>query len=196
AIGAMSLPFVLRRTKSLALMGHALTALVFIVMLRASWMSGGPGSPAVIALSVLPPIAIFIAGKRAGSIWIVAIGLAILALAILDAAGLRTNAVVSSQTIKAVTATGALALALTTLALALAYERSRESTVRRSTDSVERAEATLRRHDDLHAKRLEKLMGLLAHEGGNTLSYIMSDIEFVELALEESDIKVALGEAY
>lgn len=86
AVIAATLPFVLRRTRSLALTGHALSSLVFFGIVRAAWVSGGAGSPALIALAVIPLVAVFITGKRGGTIWAVIIGTAIVAFAALDAA--------------------------------------------------------------------------------------------------------------
>jgi signal transduction histidine kinase len=192
----LSLPFVFRRTQSLAVIGHALSALVFFGITRAAWVSGGAGSPALVALAVIPPVAVFIAGRRAGIVWAVIIGVVVLAFAALD----RTTAApvmhLSAQTVKAATATGAFALMITTLVLAFAYERARESTILEAAERVARVERRANELDADRVKKLHELMEELAHEGNNTLSFVTADLSFAERTTTEPEVREALGEAY
>ena len=80
---------VLRRTQSLALIGHGMTAVAAMMMPAIAWATGGLRAPAVVMFPVVPLFAQFLAGRRAALGWALAMGGAAVGLYGLDCAGIR-----------------------------------------------------------------------------------------------------------
>src|SRR5687767_13476903 len=80
-------PYGLRRTKNLWLTGNLVTLVLFMAAVRAAYARGGLGTPPLIAVGALPLVATFIAGKRSGVAWTIAVIAATIGFAVVRRAG-------------------------------------------------------------------------------------------------------------
>jgi signal transduction histidine kinase/ActR/RegA family two-component response regulator len=132
----MALPWLLRATGSLVVFGNAVALVWFSTLTSLSVQRGGIGSPALIALGVVPLGATFMAGSRSGITWGSLVALEVICFYLLERAGVKLPDRLPAVARTATQALGALLFAVALTWLAVAYERTTSAAV----DALHRAE--------------------------------------------------------
>jgi signal transduction histidine kinase len=128
AVGC-ALPFLLRITGSLVLFGNAVALLWFGTLTSLCLFRGGIGSPALIALGVVPLGATFMAGIRSGVFWVGLVILEVLGFFALERAGIRVPDRLPPGARTVTQAIGAILFPIVITWVAIAYERATSATV-------------------------------------------------------------------
>jgi signal transduction histidine kinase len=130
AIGiGCTLPFLLRATGSLVVFGNAVTLVWFATLTTLSVMRGGLGSPALIALGVVPLGGTFMAGTRSGIVWCLLVIAEVCAFVVLQRAGYRLPDRLPQEARVMTQAVGAVLFPIVLTWIAVAYERATSATV-------------------------------------------------------------------
>jgi signal transduction histidine kinase len=135
-----TLPFLLRATGSLAVFGNAVTLVWFATLTTLSIMRGGIGSPALIALGVVPLGATFMAGTRSGVVWSLLVIAEVCGFFVLERIGPRLPDRLPPEARVLTQAVGAILFPIVLTWIAVAHERATSATV----DALHRTEQNSR----------------------------------------------------
>jgi|GEM_PF-117731 len=126
---AITIPFLLRKTGRITLLGNLLTLDLFAILSFAAYISGGHGSPPLMWKVAVPMVAICMAGIRSGFFWM---GMALLEIAgfyCFDQLGLRPPYVLHTDQMKFLQVTVLSGLLLLIMSLTYIYEMIKRQTL-------------------------------------------------------------------
>jgi signal transduction histidine kinase/CheY-like chemotaxis protein len=176
----------LGRTASMVLVGNLFTLTLAVPGISLVVARGGFDAPMLVALSILPLVATFLAGWRSGLAWAVAGAAVSVIFAALAHYGFELPDRYAGRAAFRIHLAGLLLLPFATFGLALAFELTKNA-ARRAERVAEaeraraEAEAQLMRADRLAS--MGQLVAGVAHEINNPLTYVVASIDELEEAL-------------
>ncbi len=173
---ALAIPAMPRVFGALRPAGHALVAVILVSIVGMVHASGGATSPGLLALMLVPMIAVAVTGRRAGTAWGLLAGGVILAYAVADRAGLSPQIQFLPETWKQIKAVGAFVFTMASLGIMLSYERARRLADAEVEAAAAAAAARVAATEAAHRHSMEWLSSSLAHEANNTLAFVMADL--------------------
>ena len=194
ALIALVVPVIPRLAGSFAPAAHAVVLLSLLPILSVVHLTGGSGSPALMALILTPMIAVFLTGARGGVGWSLLIGGVVCGYAVLDRLGLSPPVLFPPDAWKLEKSIGAFLLTLVTLGLALSYERSRQMAEDEAVQASRQADARVAASETTHRASLDWLSQSFAHEANNTLAYVMADLAILKDQAKASRNGAATGD--
>lgn len=207
AVVTMLAPFVLRRSGRVAMVTHAVLALVFSGVLSLAVLVRGPGlSGATILMMVTPLFATLVLGARGGLVWL-CISLSMsLTVGVLGQAGLISDHL--SGEVKLINDHFVLIVfTLVLFAIANVFENRKDEALRHISEleakrrlaelGQARAHAAAQLAQAEQFASLGRIAGAAAHEINNPLAYVMSNLEYVATSLPGADeeLRSALRDA-
>ncbi len=119
---ALGVPFVLRRSRSLALAGNLLVASVFASFAPQLILTAGQTLPPFLALAVIPLVAVMLAGRKAGIGWALVCCAHLALVGVLLGAGLEPRVSIPAAALQSTKVTSTAILVWAILAFSLMYE--------------------------------------------------------------------------
>ena len=117
----LGMPWVLRRTQSVALLGNLIASLIFLGFTVVNVRTGGVGAGSLFGIVVSPMVAVLVAGRRSGLFWATAASVEIALVTWAHASGYGFTPLDASSG-AAVQLFGSVMLLWALVALTLAYE--------------------------------------------------------------------------
>ncbi|HVU03266.1 MAG TPA: ATP-binding protein [Polyangiaceae bacterium] len=179
---------VLKRTASLWAAGNLLVLALFASGSLMAYSRGGVGSPPLIAITALPLVATFVAGRNSGIAWGAAVAAEIATFGVVQGIlhrelsdGLSPGHRIRVETI------GALSLTLVLLGISLAFEWTKSLALEARAQAERQRLLAEEAGRMLQADRMASVGQLaagVAHEINNPLGYLTANLDFIEREIQ------------
>jgi len=141
--------YLLHRTRSVLLAGHAAVALLLGTVTAIALSTGGVSAPSLLWAASVPLLAVCMTGRRAGTLWTAAVALELAAFYVAEAGGLRFPIALTEGQLALLHAAALIGLLLVVWSLLVVYESQkrwvhgallrREGELRKAKDAAESA---------------------------------------------------------
>lgn len=178
--GFAIIPWVLRRTQSIAIAGHSLCAILILGFTALCACEGGSNGHAIAWLVSVPLCALLLVGRQPAGVWAILSFAAGAGVVIANVAGIEMKPTYDMNWHPVINAAGYLALILFMFFLGVIFESGRE----RAFAKMKEANAKLATSNDQLARlnqEKNEFLGIAAHDLKNPLTVIIGSAELLKM---------------
>jgi signal transduction histidine kinase len=178
SLGFAGVPFLVKRTGSLALCGNLLSGIMVTGFTGLCAVEGGMHGHALAWLASIPLCALLLVGKEAAKIWVIVSFMASAGMIAMGLLGIALPKTYPSEWDGLITAIGYLGLIPFMFLLGMSFETSREVAFGKMQTALRELEASNAELVRLNQEKSE-FMGIAAHDLKNPLTVIIGNAELI-----------------